>query len=270
MFGSTLQKAEATIGFIVTVTTLISGTPSWSASLEKRVCTEMLQTNLVDRSSDDKLFYRGQDHKLKLVSTNDTLPHYVDQLFYFTRTLPGQEKAKSVLNWKFVYTTTSKPNRQTPVGLSNDRWTASQLARSSAACSNVSVEGYDNFHLYGTSNICLQFHFHQQDPDTLATASLRRSFAFDEMIPRTGSNFLSTIGSFFATPANASDSTNNSTINGTLAYSWIRNFTYESDVTCVAVTPSFPEKARTLHLQIVNHGTRFVPDAHDWQIKFVD
>ena len=270
MIRSTLFKTDVAVASIVAVTTLVFGTPGWSGTLEKKVCAEMLQTNLVDRWSDDKLFYRGLDRKLKPVLTNDALPHYIDQLFYFTRTSAGQQSAKSVLNWKFVYTTTSRPNRQTLVGLSNDRWTISQLAQSSAACSNLSVEGYDNFHLYGTSNICLKFHFHQKDPDTLATAGLRRSFAFDDMIPRTGSNFLSTIGSFFSTPAKASDATDSSTIHGTLVKSWIRNFTYEPDVTCIAVTPSFPDNAKNLHLQIINHGTQFVPETHDWFIKFSD
>jgi hypothetical protein len=254
----------------LTIATLVLRTSGWTTTLEKRVCSELQQAKLVDQWSDDKLFYRGSDRKLKAVLTNDTLPHYIDQLYYFTRTSAGQESAKSVLNWKFAYTTTSRPNRQTLVGLSNDRWTTSQLAQSSAACSNVSVEGYDNFHLYGTSNLCLRFHFHQQDPDTLATAELRRSFAFGDMVPRTDSNFLSTLGSFFSTPAKASDATDSSTIHGTLAKSWIRNFSYELDVTCIAVTPSFPDNAKSLHLQIVNHGTRFVPEAHDWSIKFSD
>jgi hypothetical protein len=270
MIGSTLFKTDVAVTSIVAVATLVFGTPGWAGTLERKVCAEMLQANLVNRWSDDKLFYRGPDRKLKAVLNNDILPHYVEQLFYFTRTSAGQESVKSVLNWKFVYTTTSRPNRQTLVGLSNDRWTAAQLARSSAACSNVSVEGYDEFHLYGTSNICLRFHFHQQDPDTLATTGLRRSFAFDDMIPRTGSNFLSTIGSFISTPAKAADATDSSTIHGTLAKSWIRNFTYETDVTCVAVTPSFPDNARSLHLQIVNHGTQFVPEPHDWIVTFSD
>ncbi|WP_213773025.1 hypothetical protein [Bradyrhizobium sp. dw_78] len=270
MIRSTLFSANLAIGPAITIAALFLGTPCWSGTPEKKVCAELLQANLVDRWSDDKLFYRGPDRKLKAVLTNDALPRYIDQLFYFTRTSTSQESAKSVLNWKFVYTTTSRPNRQTLVGLYNDRWTASQLARSSAACSNVSVEGYDNFHFYGTSNICLRFHFHQQDPDTLATAGLRRSFAFGDMIPRTDSDFLSTIGSFFSSPAKASDATDSSTIRGTLAKSWIRNFTYEPDVTCVTVTPSFPDNAKTLHLQIINHGTQFVPETHDWFIKFSD
>jgi hypothetical protein len=267
-----LFSADLAITPVIALATLFSGTPSWSGTLvEKKVCAELLQAKLVDQWGDDKLFYRGTvDRKLKAISTNDALPHYIDQLFYFTRTSLGQENAKSVLNWKFVYTTTSRPNRQTLVGLSNDRWTASQLARSSAACSNVTVEGYDNFHLYGTSNICLRFHFHQQDPDTLATAGLRRSFAFGDMIPSSDSDFLSTIGSFFATPAKASGTTDSSTIHGTLAKSWIRNFTYDPDFTCVAVAPYFPDNAKTLHLQIVNHGTQLTPNSHDWFIKFAD
>jgi hypothetical protein len=230
----------------------------------------MLQSGLVNRWSEDRLFYRGSDRKLRAIASRDAvLPHYIDQLFYFTRTAAGQEGAKSVLNWKFVYTTTSRPNRQTLVGLYNDRWTAAQLPRSSAACSNLSVEGYDNFHLYGTSNICLRFHFHQQNPDTLATSEVRRSFALDDMVPRSETAFLPIIGSFISS-AKAADTTDNSTVRGTLAKSWIRNFTYEPEVTCIAVIPSFPDNARSLHLRVTNHGTNFAPDAHDWLIKFLD
>ncbi|MBR1222920.1 hypothetical protein JQ557_33305 [Bradyrhizobium sp. U87765 SZCCT0131] len=270
MVAVTIFRCSSAIilGLTFGAMTLLCGSRVLAGAVEKAACSELYKQGFVSLVSEDKLLYRGGDRKWRTVSPNDTLPHYVDQLVYFTRTLPGQEGAKSVLNWKFVYTILARPNRRSLVGLYNDRWTAVQLAKSSAACANVSVEGYDNFHLYSTSNICLRFHFHQQDPDTLATSELRRSFAFDDMIPRESTDLLSSLWSFVGSAK--ADTVENSTIHGTLVKSWIRNFVYEPQMTCVAVTPSFPNNARGLHLRIVNHGTNFLPESQDWQLKFLD
>jgi hypothetical protein len=166
-----------------------------------------------------------------------------------------------------VFSTVTQPNRKSLVDLSNDRWTGSELARAKALCARLTVDGYDAFHLHETSSNCLRYHFHQKNPDTLANYNVRSSFVFGNMVP--GANPTSWL-SFFISSANATDTSDNSTIHGTQVRSWIRNFVYQPNATCISVHPQIPDDAVGLHLQVVNHGTNLTPQPHDWIVNFID
>ena len=257
-----LPTAISVLGMI-----LFSAAGSMAQSDDPAFCAELSRLRIIGQfGGNDLLFYRDASGTIKEVATNQTVPRNINEFYYFVRSQPDQEKRKGVVNLKFVYLIGQKPNRRSLVGLSNDRWNESQSYRSKAACSNLTVEGYDNYHLYGTRNVCLTYHFHQTDPDTLADIEHRRSFAFDDMIPNPSTGFISMFWPFVSA-ARASEVGDNSTIRGTLARSWIRNFVHQKSGSCVRITPYVPQDAEALNLRVVNHSNL---QQYSWLIKFAN
>jgi hypothetical protein len=245
---------------------LFSSLPSKAQSDDPAFCSELARLRLIDQfGGNDRLFYRNASGAIKEVVDNQSVPKNINYFYYFVRSQPEQERTKGVINLKFVYFTSLKPNRKTLVGLSNDRWNYIQSERSKAACSNLSVEGYDNYHLYGTGNVCLTYHFHQSDPNTLETSDHRRSFAFGDMIPGQTSGFFRMFGPFISA-ARANEGADNSTIRGTLARSWIRNFVHQKSGSCVRIVPYVPQDAESLSLRVVNHSNNL--QQYTWSVRF--
>jgi hypothetical protein len=240
--------------------------PTLAQSDDPTFCAELFRLHMIDQfGGNDRLFYRNASGTIKEVMSTDSVSRNINDFYYFVRSQPEQEKTKGVINLKFVYLTALKPNRKSLVGLSNDRWSESQSDQSKAACANLTVEGYDNYHNYGTRNVCLTYHFHQTDPDTLATSEHRRSFAFNDMIPNPTTGFISMFWPFISA-ARASEAGDNSTIRGTLARSWIRNFVHQKSGSCVRIRPYVPQDAEVLNLRVVDHSNNL--QQYSWLIKF--
>lgn len=258
-----------TIGTSIAISilgTLVLATPLLAQSDDPVFCAELFRLHLIDQfGGNDRLFYRNASGAIKEVASNDSVPKNISDFYYFVRSQPEWEKRKGVINLKFVYFTAQRPNRKSLVSLSNDRWSDSQSDQSRAACANLAVEGYDNYHKYGTRNVCLTYHFHQTNPDTLATIEHRQSFAFGDMIPNPATGFISMFWPFIS-PARASEVGDNSTIRGTLARSWIRNFVHQKIGSCVRVRPYIPQDAEALSLGVVDHSNNL--QQFNWQIRF--
>ena len=259
------MKAIALTTAVSVLGILFSAAGSMAQSDDPVFCAELSRLGMVGQfGGDDLLFYRDASGAIKEVATEQTVPRNINEFYYFVRPQPDQEKRKGVINLKFVYLIGQKPNRRSLVGLSNDRWNYDNPGR--AACSNLTVEGYDNYHLYGTRSVCLTRHFHQTDPDTLADSAHRRSFAFDDMIPDSSTGFIAMFWPFVS-PARAGEVGDNSTIRGTLARSWIRNFVHQKSGSCVRITPNVPQGAEALNLRVVNHSNL---QQFSWAIKFAN
>lgn len=262
------MRAIALPTAISVVAILVSAPSSMAQPDETAFCADLSRQRMIDSfSGDDRLFYRDASGTIREVITGQSVPRKINDFYYFVRSQSNQEKTKGVINLKFVYLIGQKPNRRSLVSLFNDRWDESQSNQSRAACANLTVEGYDNYHLYGTRNVCLTYHFHQADPDTLATSEHRRSFAFDDMIPNPAPGFISMFWPLISM-ARADEPGDNSTIRGTLARSWIKNFVHQKSGSCVRITPFIPSDAQALHLRVVNHSNNL--QKYNWLVKLAN
>lgn len=232
---------------------------------------------------DKAIYYRSPDSgKIIILGQNDTLyRHLNEQLFYFSRSPDAAQGYPGVLNIKFVYLLKPKLKPTNLVSVNNDLWdklSDPQKRRIASACSQLTLEGYERFHLYNTRNYCLAFLFHQKTPfDTLATPDRRRSFAFADMIPGSDeptANLFVAFKSIIAR-AQAAEQSNGTfeTAPHSYAHSIIRNFKFAGSTgKCVEIRPiSMPEDATLLHLRVTNLGIDLndSPDSRDWFLQIV-
>jgi hypothetical protein len=217
----------------------------------------------------NRLFTEDNDGKLQALDPSQPISRYVEDVVYYIPTRPEQAGQKSVINIKLVYSVPNPPSRNKNVLLESDRWVNDRNAR--AQCSNVTIEGYDNFHMSKTRNVCLQYYFHQKDPNTLENDDVRRSFAFGRMVPDEPSllsNFFGFVSIAGAATPNTSDAPDTG---GRSARSYIVNYRYDSSPgTCVRLRPRIPQQARRVAVEVTNHGTDGVPDTKGWIFSFAD
>jgi len=194
-------------------------------------------------------------------------------MFYYVHGEDSELGQKSVLNFKFIYKTSKPISRRLEVGLTNNQWPSSRIARIRNDCAGLTIDGYERFHLDNTRSYCLSRHFHQEAPfNTLATVEQRQSFAFQDMLGTQSSGFFDLISNLLISPARAIEPSQLSSTEGTLARSWIWNYEYGTSPTgkCISFKPDFPDSAKSVSIRITNHGVNFFPHARDWSLTFLE
>lgn len=261
---------------LATTAVLLSLAPASiiAAPIEQKFCADLAKAGIANSSAfGDRLFYRAASGEPVELGRTDKISRDVAVMFYYIRGDETERGQKSVLNLKFIYKTSKPISRRQIVGLINNQWPPAGLAKIQNDCAGLTVDGYERYHLDNTRSYCLSRHFHQQTPyNTLATTQQRESFAFQDMLETQPSGFLQSISNLLIPAAKATEPGQLSTVQGTLARSWIWNFDYgtSDSGTCIPVKPDFPDDAASLSLRITNHGVNFTPHPRDWNITFVD
>ncbi len=245
-----------------------------ASQIEQKFCADLTTRGIASASAfGDRLFYRATNGEPVELARIDKISRDVRVLFYYIRGDEAERGQKSVLNLKFVYKTSRPISRRQVVGLVNSQWRPANMAQIQNDCAGLTIDGYERFHLDNTRSYCLSRHFHQETPyNTLATIQQRESFAFRDMLQTQPSGFLQSISTLLIPSAKATEPGQISTVQGTLARSWIWNFDYGTSVSgvCISVKPDFPDDATSLSLRITNHGINFTPHPRDWNLTFVD
>jgi hypothetical protein len=264
------------------VSTFLFGATAFGQEDPKKFCTELTANSA--SVWEKSIYYRSPDtQKITKLEFNDQLyRHLNEQLFYFSRSSSVTLGRPGVLNIKLVYLLKPKLKPTSLVNVSNDRWdhlSTRQIEKIKDACSRLTVDEYEGFHLRSIRNFCLNFLFHQTEPfDTLATPDRRRTFAFDNMIPSSNVPFDNPLVAFKfligrAQAAEPSNGTSVETAPRSYASSIIRNFTFGGSVgQCVEIGPiSFPVDATLLHLRVTNLGVNVTdtPDSNDWLLQIM-
>jgi hypothetical protein len=245
----------------------------------KKFCAEL--TKNPGRAWDKAIYYRDSDGNITRLAFGDTLyRHLKEQLFYFSRSSDASQGHPGVLNIKLVYLLKPRLKPTSLVGLSNDQWanlSPDQRQRIVNACSHVTVEGYERFHLQNSRDFCLRFLFHQTMPfGTLATPERQRSFAFADMVPGNApaESLIATFESFISSARAAEQATGGASVESaprSYAHSIIRNFVFAGTMgQCIEIKPiTLPEDATRLHLRITNLGADLIdsPESSDWLLQ---
>ena len=259
-----------------TAAVLLSFTPAsiFAAPIEQKFCADLATRGIAGSSAfGDRLFYRAANGEPVELGRNDRIFRNVPVLFYYVRGDETERGQKSVLNLKFIYKTSKPISRRQAVDVVNSQWQPAAMAQIRNDCAGLTIDGYERFHLDNTRSYCLSRRFHQKTPyNTLATTQQRESFAFQDMLVTQPSGFLQSLSGFIIPSAKATEPGQISTVQGTLARSWIWNFDYGTSEsgTCISFKPDFPDDATSVSLRITNHGVNFTPHPRDWNLTLID
>lgn len=248
--------------------------PSLAAEQDQTFCAALVSKGLASPFAEsDRLFYRARNGEPIELGRSDKLSRRVPALIYYVRGDDSERGQRSVLNLKFVYKTAKPISRRQAVSLINNQWERSRVPIIQNDCAGLTIDGYERFHLENTRSYCLSRHFHQTTPvNTLATPQLRESFAFQDMIEQSSPGFFESISNLLISPAKAVEPGQLSTIQGTVARSWIWNFEYGKAPTgtCIPFKPDFPDNATSVSLRVTNHGIRYQPYPRTWNLTLED